>query len=287
MELTIKNFFGQDGLTQTSANHICNLAKEYYSNLEKKINNISGFTQEAKIIGSDDVMVTAVGTTKEEFNSIPDKLYKIAECKALCAYLREAIKERDRVYREITSYQKEHDLVRPCLEPTINEFDVLATWSVGQLTKYYELEAKCVAFGKYIHEDGSFNRFRDSYVLQLKAPVTISGKGRDLVSYMNTPTLSEEEINDMFFALQDEYRSAQAELNGMKHIIDTAIENDGIAKQQKYAKELNVYFEATSKVTNEQEEERQEALNKLQGLKIVIPNHLRNIYNEILSLSKK
>jgi len=44
MNFAIKEFFGKEGLTLTSANHIANMAKEYYTKIETEIKSMSPFS---------------------------------------------------------------------------------------------------------------------------------------------------------------------------------------------------------------------------------------------------
>ena len=232
---------------------------------------------------------TVNGTTSEEFEQIPVKLRKIAECKNLIAYLREAIKERERLFKEIKNYENKEArlaLVKPNRVPTITVDDVLKSWSVGQLNKYYELEAKCAVFGKFIHEGGSFNAQRKAYHATLQRPITVDGKGRDFITHQHVPSLSAEEIDDMFFKLQDEYRSTQAEFNGMKHTIDELIEKDDAEKTASYKKDYEIYFGKLEKIEIEEHEFINAQLKEAQKLKIVIPNNLQGIYSEINNLVK-
>lgn len=289
MELQFKEFFGASGLTATSANYIANMAKEFYRKLITEVDNFQPFNKDVKIIGSEETMRTINGTSSEEFALIPDKLRKIAECKALIAYLREAIKERENIYNNVQKYTdtKAREVLEepePVIRLTVQ--DILATWNIGQLNRYYELEAKCATLGKYIHEGGSFNTKRQSYHETLQKPIEVNGKGRDLIAEEYKPTLSSKEIDDMFFKLQDEYRSAQAEFNGLKHTIDEAIEQDFVQKLNEYKKALEEYNNKRVEITATEAQYRSAMLNEIQKLKIVIPTHLQSIYSEISNLSK-
>ena len=42
----MRNFFGTNGITATSANHIANMAKEYYENLETKLQSLCFYNTE-------------------------------------------------------------------------------------------------------------------------------------------------------------------------------------------------------------------------------------------------
>lgn len=287
MDFIFKEFFGKNGLTSTSANHIANIAKEFYNKLETEVNNISAFTVTAKVIGSEDTLVTHIGTTNEEFSEVDVKLRKIAECKGLIAYLREAIKERERLFDSICTYTDEaarDKLVKPRLEREITADVVKSSWPISELIRYYRLEAKCAVLGKYIHEEGVLNKLRKNFYKTLQNPINVVGSGRDTIAETLTPTIFQEELENKFFALQEEYRNTQAELNGMKHSIDEAIEKDKIEKENKYSKEYDAYAVELEKISNAEVEKRNVALAELQKLKIVIPTRFKSIYDEIAKL---
>lgn len=289
MKFTIKEFFGKSGLTSTSANHIANMAKEFYRKLETEINSIKTFNEDVNIIGSSDSMRTVNGNTEEDINSIPEKLNKIADCKALIAYLREAIKERDTLTAQIRNYKDEEarsKVVRPASPEYITEKEVMASWSVGDLTKYYELEAKCATFGKYIHEDGTFNKARLNHHKTLQNPIMISGNGRDTIATKRTASVDGELVDKTFFALQAEYRKTQAELNSIKHDLETQINEDTIKKDAEYQVVYESYINELEKISTAEKLAKEEALKEVQKLKIMIPKHLKSIYDEIQSLSK-
>ncbi len=52
-----KSYFSEDGITSTSANHLCNVAKEKYLLLEEKLNNINFVEESVKLIDSDNTTV--------------------------------------------------------------------------------------------------------------------------------------------------------------------------------------------------------------------------------------
>ena len=289
MKLTIKEFFGKVGLTSTSANHIANMAKEFYRKLETEINSIKTFNEDVNLIGSSENMRTVNGSTEEDINNIALKLNKIAECKALIAYLREAIKERDRLTTEIRNYEDleaRKSLTRVKNPVYLTEEEIMASWSVGDLTKYYELEAKCATLGKYIHEDGVFNKTRLDHHKTLQNPIKISGNGRDTIATKRTPSVDGDLIDKTFFALQAEYRKAQAELNSIKHDIENKINEDIIKKDAEHKVAYTALACELEKISNAEKVAKDEALKEVQKLKITIPKHLKSIYDEIQNLSK-
>ena len=91
-------FFDKDGLTSTSANYICNLSKETYTQIEKELDNIRFYDKEMQLIGTPAKQLISEGT--KDVSDIIDKLDRIAKLKSLIAWLREALKAKDRLFKE-------------------------------------------------------------------------------------------------------------------------------------------------------------------------------------------
>ena len=90
-------------LSLTSANHIANLAKEAYEKLESKLNSTSFIRETITIIGSTaetNVKLSQAGL----ITIVPDILKEIYEYKSLIAWLREAIKEKEKLFKENKSW---------------------------------------------------------------------------------------------------------------------------------------------------------------------------------------
>ena len=95
-----KIFFGEQGLTVTSANYIANLAKESYQSLERELALAKFYSLEVGLLGSNDTKSLRQGVNEYFVKSIADKLNTIARYKSLIAWLREAIKAKDRLIKE-------------------------------------------------------------------------------------------------------------------------------------------------------------------------------------------
>ena len=88
-------YFSDNGLTTTSANHLANKAKEYVAQLESELKNISFVKEEMQLLDSAVSRVTKTGCSDGELDKFEQKLNIIAKAKSLCAWLREAIKEKE------------------------------------------------------------------------------------------------------------------------------------------------------------------------------------------------
>lgn len=287
-------FLGSEGLTSTSANHIANMAKEYIQNIESIINGIIFVNSNVTIIGSKNYNVLTEGITIDTLNKIPDYLKQIAEAKSLIAWLREGIKAKDSILKDIKAlsledYCKTHNLempVYPTQEEVLTEDEYTSNLSIKDRNRYYELETRCAVIGKYIHPDGYYANARKDLNNSLQHPHAISGTGRDSLLYTYTPSVSIEDVDNKFFELQTLHRAAQAELNGMKHKMDDAITLDSQTKSAKYAEELEKYNGITASLNAKLFTYKVEETKKVQETKIVIPNSLKDIYNIINKLGK-
>lgn len=96
-----KVYFAKDGLTSTSANYICNLAKEYYKKFETTLAQIKFYDTTVSLIGTSNDMIISTGINGESLKAISSMIKAIAECKSLIAWLREAIKAREELRKEL------------------------------------------------------------------------------------------------------------------------------------------------------------------------------------------
>ena len=105
MEFTFKNsdkFFGDSGLTSTSANFLANKAKELVKSLE--LSNFSLISTEVEMLSTGRTAIVKKGKTKQEFEEIKSNLDKTAKLNSLIAWLREAIKAKEFQLEEVENF---------------------------------------------------------------------------------------------------------------------------------------------------------------------------------------
>jgi len=285
-------FLGAEGLTSTSANHIANLAKEYIQDLEYKLSKLYFYTSKVALIGTSNYAIIQEGT--DDISFIPKALMSISKAKSLIAWLREGIKAKDAILKNIKSktiesYCKDNNItlpIKPVMDNVLTEDEYLANLSIKERNKYYTLETECAVLGKFIHPDGAFSNARKDLNDKLKHPHGINGLGRDSVIYDYIPTISVNKIEDLFFDLQTKYRAKQAELNGLKHKIDEAITLSEHKASAKYADEYEVYSNTIAIISARLQTWKVEETKKLQESKLIIPNELKSIYDAINKLGK-
>lgn len=282
-----QQFFGDKGLTATSANYIANLAKEAYEKLEAKLNTTSFIRETITVIGS--TAETNVKLSQAGLITLaPDILKEICEYKSLIAWLREAIKEKENLFKAnklwVSDEYTEHIKNRPQCEDYITEQDVIESWTVAEQEDYLSLETKCAVIGKYIHPNGPLSKAKTELSNRINKPVTTECSGRDTIIRRYYPECTEEEVNVLFFSLQKNHREYQARLNGIKHKIDMTIREDIQKKDEAYKKALQKFNNKANELLVADKLTREEKHKEIEALKIVIPNDLKSVYDKLTSM---
>lgn len=281
-------------LTTTSANHIANMAKECYKATESKLDDVEFYTTEISLLIGGNTRTLKKGVEDFFLAGVRDNLLKIAQLKSLIAWLREGIKAKDRLIAEARNLTRREVAEKlgitlpnvPEKYTRLSEDDVIATWNIAQRNRYYYLDTLCSTFGGYIHPGEAFAEAKERLSKALNEAVKSSGTGRETVLYSYIPTVSEDDVEETFFALQNEYRGYQAELNSLKHQIEVALQEDDREKSQKELLEAQAYRDENSLVEAQIADYKREALKVAQSLKIVIPNSLKSIYETISKIGK-
>lgn len=282
-------FFGNSGLTSTSANHVANLAKEYVQQIECELNSISLVNCQVQLIGSGERNILQTGWNDVTLQSVEGMVLSISEAKSLIAWLREAIKARDKMLSHLTNLEI-HEWVElpdmPKRRKPITKDDVIAGFSVKKRNRMFELETKAAAIGKYIHPDGPFANARKEFMRRQNKKNDVKGEGRDTLLYHYSPSCSERLLEETFFKLQKIHRECQAELNGILHEIEEITKADEIASNAEYATALQERNLKIEELHTQFKEYVLQESRRIRDLKIIIPNDLKEIYDIVNSLGK-
>lgn len=270
------------------------MAKEYYQALNEELENIKWYDTTIQLISANENKTLSKGQTSTEINATIDKIYK---CKALIAWIREAIKAKDEIVRGIRNttlseflvrwYPNEVKVEEPTRPNTYTEEDYWATKSVSEHFRYLDLETKVSTYGKFIHPNGRINDSKKDLIKIINNPTKVSGTGRDTVIYEYVPCVELNNVETMFFTLQKIHREAQAELNSMKHNMEMAISKESDIRTEEYNKLVSEYQKVRHGHTVSYEAWKQTSLEEARNLKIIIPTQLQGIYKEINDLGKQ
>lgn len=290
-------FFATDGqgLTSTSANHVANLAKEMIRGLESSLASLTLFSTSVSLIGSETSDMLTQGAQYAELADVQRKLHAIAKAKSLIAWLREAIKAKERMLKEAESMTNADyiklkgldEIKAPKCGHAMTEDEYYASLTLDERNRYYELETLAAVLGKAIHPEGSFAEAREKLNTRLHQPRDVKGDGRDTLIYSYTPTVEPQEVEDLYFKLQKQYREAQSKLNAMKFECQKAVKASEVAVSTIYANELDSFAEYNQRISAERTAYVKERVREIGDYKIIIPQSLQEIYNEVSHLGKK
>lgn len=290
-------YFSNEGMTSTSANFYANVAKELQNAALERINNVKFFKTSVAVIGSSDKQLMSDGT--KQLANITDDLEYIASLNSFCAWVREAIKEKDAqsytVNRTTIEEWSEKQGIKlpevprhPDIPRTILEQTVIDSWDINKRNKYLRLEAFAATYGKYIHVDGAYSKARKKAHSALNNPITKEGEGRDMVLYYTEPSIDINEVDALFLQLQDEYRGYEKELNQMKAELKEKVNLLNMEAQNNYSIQLDEYNKLTRTYNSEYSSLRANYLNwrtaeteRISKLKIAVPESLKVIFHHI------
>lgn len=289
-------FFSNEGigLTSTSANHIANLAKEMISDLETSLAEMTLYSTTVTLIDGRNPNLLSQGADDAEIEDAVGKLHDIAAAKSLIAWLREAIKAKEKMLKEVSelpieTFMRENGIEQadfPQPAKALTEEEYYASKSADERCRYFSLEALAATLGKAVHPGGAVADARKQFQIKGKKPHDVVGEGRDTLVYSYTTTASEEAVEDVYFRLQAQYRDAQSQLNAMKHECKKAVEESEIAVRTDYSRRLADWTNERKIIEAKHEEYIKRRSQQIAALRIIIPQSLSAIYNTVNSLGK-
>lgn len=280
-------FFGENGLTSTSANFIANQAKEYVESLKEYLSTTNFLDSTIELIGSDKETLSKKGFSTKEVQRIDGVLNSIVSAYSLIAWLREALKAKENIDKQlramdINEWARENNITLPEYPKApakLTEEEVISEWSVKDRNRYLTAQTFCSVYGKYIHPNGDFSKARKEFLNKKFNSVEYTECGSNTIIHRYTPTVEESVIESTFKNLQFEWREKQAIVNSYKHKVDTAIEDDYTERIAEYRNEYNKITEELDSYRTQYKEYIENKTREASALKIIIPNDLKTIYN--------
>lgn len=290
-------YFSNEGMTSTTANYYANIAKEMQNAATERLNNVKFFNTSVAVIGSNERQLMSEGTQYLGF--IESDLNVLAALNAFCAWVREAIKEKENQSNEVNkvtieNWAKLNGIELP-ISPTlsadsenITEQDVMNSWDINKRNKYLKLEAFAATFGKYIHVDGAYSKARKKAHTALNNPITKEGTGRDMVLYYTESSVPIEQVDELFLSLQDQYRSYEKELNHMKaelketaNLLNVKARDEYLLAVEEYRALQQVHHAKWTELRTQFANWRTQELERISKLKITVPDSLKDIFKKI------
>jgi hypothetical protein len=286
-------FLSDSGLTSTSAQHIKDMAGHLVDNAKSKLNSINFVTEDVTLIGSNTQHRLHTGLNEEETQNISNLLLEVSQAQSLQAWLGEALKEKENIVAHVRNFTFDNYCTAnniafeyPCRPVRISQKDWLNSLNIKERNEYLHLQTLCAVFGTSIHPRGALDNARKMAYAAEKDPVTYVENGGNTIFHHYSLSQSIENIEALFFELQNTHREYQARFNAMKHKYE--LEADA-----KFDAELKEWEKITLEIREEEKKHREEYLKykeelmtEARNLKIVIPNDLKDIYTKVSSLGK-
>ena len=275
MEKVSEVFFSEHGLTSTSASHLADLAQEVIAGNEAKLKNMTFVTTKVDIVGSpsESGKTICVGYDENMLNQVHPLLEDIASMNAFCAWMREAVKAKDKELKRVANFTFEEWCTLQGVEiPSSPSYpkettgtDIIAQMNIKERNRYLQLEAIAATIGKYIHPGGQFSSAREELQNGIMKPYSTDGNGKDTLIYAHVPSVDPQKVEDVFFE--------QAEKQ--------TLENTHQFKQ-KLEREKQCYMAFFTQYKEWQLKE-QERISKL---KINVPEALQETYDRLSRLEE-
>lgn len=297
-----KVYFNEKGITSTEGNHLCNIAKELQQAAINRLNSVKFFNTTISVIGSNEKQLMSAGNDSLDF--IEEDLQLVASLNAFCAWVREAIKEKedqqgdirrltfDEWVRQFSTIELPISPQHPSKPSTITEQFILDSWDIDKRNKYLELEAFASTIGKYIHPNGEYSCARERAHNAINKPISKEGSGRDTILYHTTPSISIENVDNLYMFLQSKHREYEKQLNMMKAEIKESVTKLIVENNQHYENLLEIYRNEYNEYNSKLLELRSQyntwitkTLENISKYKIAIPNNLKETFNLLKKIS--
>ena len=278
-----EGIFGTSGLTATRANYIANLLKMKYETLEGNLSCLQFVEEKIQVLGTDKEHVTKNACVMSK-DAIINILNEIARYKGFIAYLREAIKCKDNLMKEIQTYRsKDWDELAVAPDPgnTMTMDEAIASMTIGERVAYLTSEARAATFGKFVHPGGILYKLRDAIIEAFAKPTSMASTAHETVMIKRKSALGDVEIDSMMASIQEEQRKSEAELNGYKHALETKVNEDTQEKLEQYRVRYAEYEKKRDELLFADRQARTDRMKVIEGLKIVIPNCYRDLYDRV------
>ena len=293
-------YFGEEGMTSTSAQHVSAMANVMVQDVKQHIMGLRLYEKSIRVIGDVECKVEEVNNTLPE---ISDGVKQICKANALIAWLREAVKEREKAqqYVQDMTLDKWMELEgiekptspQPPMMPKINFQDyntILDTGlSVKEYNRFVELNSALAVYGEMIHEKGLLTRQKSELARIMQNPTEVSESGRDTIitTYKVDVNISAA-IDNLYTELQSEYRKLQAEKNGIEAKFSnlamdyqTRKNDEWKAAKAQYDRDLQKVNSELVGIQTQMKEWKKQRLEELAALKIIIPDALKPLYKEL------
>lgn len=277
-----------EGITATSAQHLCNIAKEKYAEIETRHANLQFYNEKLQSLSGSPVTLSQ-GILEEGLEVLKNDIIVLSNLKTFIAYLKEAIAYKESIYSRYNNmtwnnlYHSEYAKSIPIYPAKKTLGDLVSELPIADRYKYLSLETQCAVIGGFVHPNGGLSKARKKLIDKKNNPAYLEQTSTENIIHQFTPSVNSEKVDELFFDLQQKHRHVQAEFNKFK----SDLENKEKIRFSEALSHYNLcekeYHSKMMQLTRDFELEQLEVLKKIQSLKIIIPNSLVSTYKELSS----
>ena len=293
-------YFGEEGMTSTSATHASAMANVMVQDVKQHLMGLRLYEKSIRVIGDVECKVEEVNNTLPE---IAEGVKQICKANALIAWLREAVKEREKAQQyvqdmTIDKWMELEGIEKPATPqppqmPRINfqDYDtILETGlTVKEYNRYVELNSALAVYGEMIHDNGLLTRQKNELARIIQNPTDVKESGRDtIITTYKVDANIGIDLDKLYTELQSEYRKLQAEKNGieakfsnMAMAYQTRKMEEWKAAKSQYDRDLQRVNSELLGIQTRMQEWKKQRIEELAALKIIIPNDLKPLYREL------
>ena len=275
-------FFDNHGLTSTSASHLADLAQEVIAGNEAKLKNMTFLTTKVDIVGSpsESGKTICVGYDGNMLDQVRPLLENIAAMNAFCAWMREAVKAKDRELKQVANFTFEEWC-------TLQGVEIPSSPSYPKETTETDIIAQMnIKERKYIHPGGQFSSAREELQNGIMKPYSTDGNGKDTLIYAHVPSVDPQKVEDVFFELQKWHRQNERELNKMKFAIKKQAEKQTLENTHRFKQELESEKQCHMTLFTQYKEWQLKEQERISKLKINVPEALQSTYEQLSRLEE-
>ena len=283
-------FTTEKGITSTSANFVCNIAKEYLDALHQKFNNLKFYSEKLKTLNSNSITELSFGVNN--LSEIEDDIAEIAIINSLVTYLRKAIKEKDKIMNNISDFVKwKYPDFKAPEKPEYYEYlidaDIMKEMSLKEIVEYSILESHAAHYGKMVHPKTPLSLARDQYNKIINNPNILKSTEHESLIVYREPSVNSIDLENSFMNLLNKQRDFEKRLNSIKFKIEEEVHKRNqelISKNKLLLEEYNMRLNEYNQLLAEK---HQNERNEISKLKIIIPEEFKTTFNFLNSLGDK
>ena len=276
------------GITTTKANHYANVASELVQAAERKLARIMPVSRKVILDNGETVDVNRVKFDKDDARkqlAVRPRLF------TLSAWLRSAIKEKEIQMQKVDMLDYVHPKddpqpIRPEMVRDVDKDWFLESLNIKERAEFLSVEASAAAVGNYIHNNGIVPEWQKECASEGLQNGVIGNKQVPVLVALDPKT--SDDVDELFFELQKEHRMYESRVNyWMARMHDTLSEQN--AKRHEARAELVRQWSAETqqwqaRVDAGQKEFEAEKIRQKQliaGMKVVIPQALQAVFDEV------